>query len=326
MYAYDYWRILPSLTLVGGVSWDHIERPANFRNPPVSSGQVTDEHLSGKLGFTWRKSDRFILRGTAAQGIGGLSFDESVRLEPTQVAGFNQAFRTVLSESVAGSIEAPRYEILGLAAEGKLTDRTWWGVSAGLVDQKVVREIGVFTGYDAGVFPNSPAYFADTERQRLDYRETSAAFTLNQLIGDEFAVGARYRITRSDLTTSHPGLQPLLPDLTDTTTLQELSLFADWISPTGWFAHVEANAYHQKLNRQDSYERQQTANPGLPPREGDGFIQLNAWAGYRFHDNLCEITAGVLNITGKDYQLSPINPRGEIPRDRTFFVSCRMSF
>jgi len=327
LYAYDYWRVLPSLTLAAGISWDHIERPANFRNPPVSSGQITDERVSGKLGFTWQPSDRFTLRGTATQGIGGLSFDESVRLEPSQVAGFNQAFRTVLSESVAGSVEAPRYNILGLAAEGKLTGRTWWGVSAGLIDQKVVRDIGVFTGYDAGVFPNTPAYFADTERQRLDYLETSAALTLNHLIGDEFAVGARYRITRSELETSYPGLQPLLPDLTDTATLQELSIYADWNSPTGWFAHIEANAYHQKLNRQDTYERQRTTViPNLPARDGDSFIQLNAWAGYRFRDNLCEITAGVLNITGNDYRLSPLSPRGEIPRDRTFFVSCRMSF
>lgn len=327
LYAYDYWRVLPSLVLVGGVSWDHIDRPANFRNPPVSADQDTDSRLSGKLGFTWQPSDRFTLRGIAAQGIGGLSFDESVRLEPTQIAGFNQAFRTVLSESVAGSVEAPTYDILGLAAEGKLASRTWWGVTAGLTDQKVVRDIGVFTGYDAGVFPNSPAYFADSTRQRLDYRETSASITVNQLLGDEFGVGARYRITRSELKTSHPGLQPLLPDLTDTATLQELSLFADWNSPSGWFAHIEANAYHQKLNRQDSYERQRTSTvPNLPARSGDSFIQFNAWAGYRFNDNLCEITAGVLNIGGSDYQFSPLSPRAEIPRDRTFFISCRMSF
>lgn len=326
LYAYDYWRVLPSLVLVGGISWDHIERPANFRNPPVSNKKVTDERISGKLGFTWQPTDNFTLRGTAAQGIGGLSFDESVRLEPTQVAGFNQAFRTVLSESVAGSVEAPRYDILGLAAEGKLASRTWWGVTAGLIEQEVVRDIGVFTGYDAGVFPNSPAYFADSTRQRLDYREISAAMTLNQLIGDEFAVGARYRITRSELQTSHPGLQPLLPDLTDIATLQELSLYADWNSPSGWFAHIEANAYHQKLNRQDSYERQRASDPSLLARSGDNFVQLNAWAGYRFRDNLCEITAGVLNITGSNYRLSPLTPRGEIPRERTFFVSCRLSF
>ena len=159
------------------------------------------------------------------------------------------------------------------------------------------------------------------------------SLTLNQLIGDQFAVGASWRVTRSELETAHPELRSLLPDLTDTATLQEISLFADWNSPNGWFAHIEANGYHQDLNRQDTYERLRTiantnANPAddLSARSGDSFIQLNAWAGYRFNDNLCEVALGVLNIGGTDYQLSPLNPRAEIARDRTFFATCRLSF
>jgi hypothetical protein len=125
----------------------------------------------------------------------------------------------------------------------------------------------------------------------------------------------------------------LLPDLTDTATLHEISLFADWNSPSGWFAHVEANGFHQDLNRQDTYERLRSisnsnANPAddLSPRSGDSFIQFNAWAGYRFNNNMCELALGVLNIGGTDYQLSPLNPRAEIARDRTFFATCRLSF
>jgi hypothetical protein len=64
----------------------------------------------------------------------------------------------------------------------------------------------------------------------------------------------------------------------------------------------------------------------VPTRAGDEFFQLNAWAGYRFNRNLCEITAGVMNIGDSDYQLSPLNPHAEIARERTFFVGCRMGF
>jgi len=325
LYAYDYWRPLPSLTLVGGVAWDRIEHPENFRNPPVSANQIDDQQISGKLGLTWSPSERFTLRGAAARGLGGLSFDESVRLEPTQVAGFNQAFRTVLSESLVGSVETPQFNIFGLAAEGQLPTRTWWNVSAGLIEQDVSRTLGIFTGYDSGLFPSSPAFFPDSTRQDLDYRETSAALTLNQLLGNEFAIGASWRVTRSELKTSHPGLNPLLPDLTDIATLNEASIFADWNSPSGWFAHAEVNWYHQKFNRDDSFERLRDSS-GVPPRSGDSFVQFNAWGGYRFRDNLCQITAGVLNIGGSDYQLSPLNPRAEIPRERTAFVACRFSF
>jgi tetratricopeptide (TPR) repeat protein len=333
LYAYDYWQLSPSLTLIGGISWDRIDHPENFRNPPVSESQVVDDRISGKLGFTWRPSEWFTMRGAAAQGLGGLSFDESVRLEPTQIAGFNQAYRTAISESVVGSVETPEFDILGFAMEGKLPNRTWWGISAGLIEQKVSRTLGIFSGYDSGVFINTPAYFPDGTRQDLDYLEKSAALTLNHLIGDQFAVGASWRVTRSELESSHPALSTLLPALVDTATLNEISLFADWNSPSGWFARIEANWFDQQLNRQDSYERLRTvansnANPNddLPNRSGDSFIQVNAWAGYRFNNNLCELAVGVLNIGGTDYQLSPLNPRSEIARDRTFFATCRISF
>jgi CHASE2 domain-containing sensor protein len=61
------------------------------------------------------------------------------------------------------------------------------------------------------------------------------------------------------------------------------------------FAHVEANGFHQNLHDDPS----RTAT-----RPGDEFVQFNAWVGYRFDRNLCEIAAGVLNIGGTNYQLS----------------------
>ncbi len=318
LYAYDYWKVLPNLTLIGGLAWDMIDHPDNFRNPPVNDFQRDDESLSGKLGFTYAPSRWFTLRGMAAEGMGGLTFDESVRLEPSQLAGFNQAYRTVISESLAGSVEAPHYQITGLSAEGTLPTRTWWGVSANVIEQDVSRTVGAFTGYGSSVFPIQPAYFPDGTRQDLDYREQSLGLTLNQLIGDEFSIGAGYRVTRSELRTIYPDLlsQPGT-DLADEAILQELSLYGNWNSPSGFFAHLEANGFHQHLN--DDPARASV-------RSGDEFIQFNAWAGYRFNRNLCEITAGVLNIGGTDYQLSPLNPHAEIARDRTFFMLCRLSF
>jgi hypothetical protein len=187
-----------------------------------------------------------------------------------------------------------------------------------VINQDVDRTIGAFSGYDLGVFPNSPAYFPDGTSQRLAYREASLGITLNQLLGDEFAVGAAYLLTRSELQSTYPELRPRAgSDLTDKATLQELSLYADWNSPTGLFAHVEANGFHQNLD--DDPARKST-------RTGDEFVQFNAWAGYRFDRNLCEIAVGVLNIGDADYQLSPLTPYGEIARERTFFVRCRLSF
>ena len=319
LYAYDYWSVMPRLTLIGGLAWDTMHHPDNFRNSPINDEDRRDEDLSAKLGFTWEPCPWVTVRGLSAGGMGGLSFDESVRLEPSQLAGFNQAYRSVISESLAGSVESPIYQICGLSVEGSLPTRTWWGVSINMIDQEVERTRGVFTGYSN--VPGSitdPAYFADGIAENLDYQEASLGLTLNQLLGEEFSIGAGYRFTGSDLRTRSPDLesQPEA-DLHDKATLQELSFYADWNSPTGLFAHGEINGFHQNLDED---------NDRIPVRHGDEFVQLNLWAGYRFNHNRSEITAGILNIGNRDYHLSPLNPYGEIARERTFFVSCRFSF
>lgn len=318
-YAYDYWKVLPCLTLIGGASWDHIEHPDNFRNPPVNDLQREDEEFSGKFGFTYTPSRWLTLRGMYAGGLGGVSFDESVRLEPTQIAGFNQAYRTVISESISGSVEAPVYDIWGLSAEGMLTTRTWWGASVNVIEQEVDRTRGIFTGYDAGVFPVTPAYFADGMSEHLEYQEKSFSFTLNQLIGTQFSVGAGFRVTDSELESTLPELPVSIAPFAhtdDEATLYEVMLSANWNSPTGLFARLEANYFSQNLDD----------DPSRPYRSGDAFWQFNALAGYRFYDNQCEVSAGVLNIGDTDYSLSALNPRQEIVRDRTAVVRCRFTF
>lgn len=330
-YAYDYWSVNPCLTLIGGLSWDHLEHPDNFRNPPVNDLQRDDDKFSGKLGFTYTPSRSFTARGMYAEGLGGVTYDESVRLEPVQLAGFNQAYRTVISESLpgAGSVEAPRYKILGLGIEGSLPTRTWWGVSFNAIDQQVDRTVGIFTGYEFDDTDLNPAYFPDGTSQLLDYRERSLAVTVNQLIGDEFSVGAGYQYMRSRLRSTYPELGGWEPfpgqvnwtDLTDSAALHQISLAANWNSPTGWFSRVEANWYLQELN-----DDPRTRAAGTASRKGDEFLQFNAWVGYRFNRNLCEVSAGVFNIGGSDYRLSPLNSHAEIARDRTAVLRCRFSF
>jgi tetratricopeptide (TPR) repeat protein len=315
-YTYDYWSLNPCLTLIGGITWDHIEHPENFRNPPVSDRSREDEEWSAKVGFTYTPSRRFSARGIYAEGLGGVTYDESVRLEPVQLAGFNQAYRTVISESIAGSVETPQYKIWGLGLDGSLPTRTWWGVSGQVIEQDVDRSLGVFTGYDHPAFPIVPAFFPDQTSQRLTYREASASLTVNQLIGDEFSIGTGYRYTRSKLRTSLD-----FRTLGDAADLHEVSLYANWNSPTGWFARAEANWFLQEL---DDDPQQLFADPF--PRKGDDFLQLNAWLGYRFNRNMCEVSAGVLNLGGSDYRLSPLSPHAELARDRTAVLRCRFSF
>jgi len=172
------------------------------------------------------------------------------------------------------------------------------------------------------VFPINPAYFPDGFTELLAYREQRFQATINQLLGDEFAVGALYRVTKSELHRTWPGIPATVPgaDLNDEATLQEVSLFCNWNAAAGFFARGEASWYSQRLGGVPS-----SPASGSPSREGDDFWQLNAFIGYRFKRNRAEVTVGVLNINDADYHLSPLNPYEDIPRERTVLVRCRFS-
>ena len=324
LYAYDYWQPKPWITLISGVSWDHIEHPENFRNPPTSTDSREDERISAKAGFILNPSRWFQVRGAFTQGLGGVSYDESVRLEPVQIAGFNQSYRTLISESIAGSVETPRFQNIGLSFEGSLPTKTWWGITGNIAEQDVDRTLGAFTGFSPGVFPITPAYFASSTRQSLAYREESLLATVNQLVGREWALGLSYQVTQSQLRTTFPDIPQTLmlnADVTDRAVLHEIGLSANWNSPRGFFARLETNFFAQDLN--DDPDGQPA---GAEPRLGARFWQFNAFSGYRWHRNMCEVSAGVLNIGDQDYQLSPLNPYFDIARERTFVLRFRLSF
>jgi outer membrane receptor protein involved in Fe transport len=59
---------------------------------------------------------------------------------------------------------------------------------------------------------------------------------------------------------------------------------------------------------------------------GDQFWQANAQAGYRSPRRRLEISLGVLNITGRNYNLFPINLYPDLPRQRTFASRLQLNF
>ncbi len=113
-YLYDIWRPIPSLSITGAVSYDHLRFPTNYRNAPILDSESARSQVSPKAGVIWNPFGKFVVRAAYARALGGVSFDESVQLEPNQVAGFNQVFRSVISESVVGSVAAPSYETAGI--------------------------------------------------------------------------------------------------------------------------------------------------------------------------------------------------------------------
>src|SRR4029079_4751927 len=93
-----------SLQGIRCIRYDHVRFPENTDWPPISSHERSRDLWSPKAGLLFAPWQGGLFRESYTKSLGGLFFDNSVRLEPTQVGGFNQAFRSLIPESVEGVV------------------------------------------------------------------------------------------------------------------------------------------------------------------------------------------------------------------------------
>ena len=308
--GYGYLTVEPvdKLWLTGGAAYDAVKYPANFRSLPESAGTDERHLLEPKGAFVWSPFEQAALRGIYARSLGGVSLDESYRLEPTQLGGFVQTFRSVIPESVVGSLPAEKVELEGLALDLKFSHGTFAGLQVEHLDSNVRQTVGDFL-LENGLAPFVPS----TTRENLDYDEQSLSVSINQLLPDGFVVGANYRLTYSQLKTTFPQVPAsVLPPQDQSALLHQIGGYLLYNHPSGLFARFDARGYVQ-------------ANHGYGGTEpGDDFVQLDLQGGWRFFHRRAELLVGILNLTGQDYRLNPLNVYSELPRERVF--SARFSF
>jgi outer membrane receptor protein involved in Fe transport len=312
-YGYDYWQIADPLLLTAGLSYDRLSFPVNFRYPPVASGQDTTGQVSPKAGLIWTPFTNTTLRGAYSQSLGGVSFDQSFQLEPSQVAGFNQAYRSLIPESAVGSLAGAKFETIALSLEQKIGPGTYVGAQAERLGSEARRTLG--TSYLVDEFPNR--FAVGSTRERFDYTERNLVLTLNQLVGNNWSFGARYRLSDADLDDRLPDIPLAVTPAAHTdvsATLQQVNLFALFNHESGVFSRFDSIWSHQS-NR--GY------TPALP---GDDFWQFNLSFGYRFWQRRMEAKLALLNLTSRDYRLNPLNLATELPRQRTLVASFRFNF
>ncbi|HVM50105.1 MAG TPA: tetratricopeptide repeat protein [Candidatus Acidoferrum sp.] len=312
--GYSYLTIEPvdRLWLIGGLAYDELCYPLNFRNPPIISGTDNKSQLGPKGAAVWQPIPEVTLRGVYAESLGGISLDESYRLEPTQLAGFPQVFRSLISESIVGSVAAPEYDIGGVALDLKFPTRTYAGIQFQHLDTQVGRDIGDF------LLVNGKApYVTSSTRENLDYYENTLYGSVNQLIGKMFAVGVGYGFTHAHLHDQLPNVPVKALASADQSVgadLQVLNGYIRFNHPSGFFAVADAYWYHQ-----NNYGY----TPALP---GDNFPQLNFYVGYYFYRRHGQITLGILDANDRNYHLNPLNYYAELPRKITFTAGLNFVF
>lgn len=314
-YVYHQWRPVNSLRFTAGLSYDRLDFPRNADIAPVSAGETDADLLSPKLGVIWSPFGHTHLRAAWTRSLGGLYFDQSLRLEPAQVAGFNQIFRSLIPESVVGLVPGTEFESLGVGLDQSFGRNTYLGVEAEQLQSDGQREVGAVSNS----LPLPLADTVDATLQNLAFRERSLGLYATQLLGDEWSVGARYRVSEAELTGRFPNLPVSAAGLAaleqnETATLHQVGLFARFNHASGFFALWESDWYQQDNG---GYA------PALP---GDDFWQHNVFAGYRLPRRAAEFRVGVLNLADQDYRLNPLSLLTPLPRERTFVASIRLNF
>ncbi len=317
VYVYDHWQILDSLRLTAGLTFDHLQYPGNSEIPPLSrDDKLSEDKISPKAAIEWSPTREVTVRGAYTRSLGGIFFDQSVRLEPTQLAGFNQTFRSLIPESVAGLVPGTEFETGGAAIDLKLPTRTYLSVVGEILTSDGERTTGTFDRMSGALKATS-----SSASQTLEYRERSFGVIVNQLAGQNFSFGASYRLSEAELQDAFTGVPSTATatggfaasrDLTGT--MHEVILTARFHHRCGFFSEADA------LWLTQSNSGYTTALPG------DDFWQVNLYAGYRFRNRIAEVRLGLLNVTDQDYRLNPLNLYRELPRERTLAASLKLNF
>jgi len=298
-YAYYQYTLFDTLHLTAGATYDKLRYPDGIANPPLTGQEEREQRVSPKAGFDWMPGDGTRFRAAYTRSTGGLFNDSSTLIEPSEVSGFNQAYRTLLGEA---TVPGTQFETEGVAVEHKFPTRTYVSLEGDLLNSMANQQ------FNYEIAPFFPPAVSTT--QNIDYKEKDVIFNLDQLLGDEFSVGLAYHLTAADVTYNTLGVVKN----NFQSTLHETSLFANYNLPCGFFSQFQANWWDQ-------------ANKGFTPNEpGDSFWQFNLFAGYRFPKRHVEVQAGILNLGNQNYHLDPLTFYLEQVPTRTFVTSLKFNF
>lgn len=314
--AYGYYtlKLGDSFKATAGGTYDYEHFPLNIGSPPLSNAETGRGRFSPKFGIDWSLPDNTRIRADYTRSMGGLINDSSTTIEPTEIAGFNQSFRSLIPQSAGfGTPPALKFESWGLGIDHKFSTGTYVDVEGQVLSSSGNQLIGAWTG--------TPALTLNDLNQTQYFQEKDVFISVNQLLGKEFSVGARYALTAVDVSandfSSVTGL--VYPQNHENSTLNEFSFFGNLYLPCGFFSTAQVNWWMQ-YNAYNNFAAGGVAEPGSE------FWQTDLWAGYRFPRRHAEVAVGLLNVFDQGYKIDPVTYFLEQARTRTFVASLKFNF
>ena len=318
-YAFDYWRLADGWRVFAGVVADRLETPANTLAPPFNSDTLAGTTVSPRLGLFWQPTPAVGLVAGYSRSVTGGDWDGGASLEPSQTFGLPSTLRTAFPDSLTGGVKHERMEIWLADGRLRLGENTHVILGAEQIASKAALDTGAYTSDFAAL---TPTILPTSVSGELHFREQSAHASLRRFLGGGVSVGARYEAARAELTQDYataPALSALSQGL-----LQSVGLDALVTTPGGFFAQTKATW------RQQNSLTETMQGGGVPAVGGglpdDCFWQFDGLAGYRSPHRRFQATVGLLNLTGQDYRLHPVNSYLDLPRTRTLALNLRFTF
>jgi Tfp pilus assembly protein PilF len=314
-YGYHQWQIFDPLQIIAGVDYDYLSYPELFETAPVSGTEKVEQQFSPKAGLIFTPWEGTTARFAYTRSLAGASIDQSYQIEPAQVAGFIQNYRSIIPESIVGATPGARFSTYDLSLEQKFHTGTYLILSGEILESEDDQMDGLFAYH-----PATPPAIPSTIDEKLNYQEETLQFTANQLVARDWSLGMNYRVSHAVLNQNFPGVPDaaLTPSLNfqpqTKGVLNQLDLTGIYNHPSGFFAEGEALWFDQN-------------NSGyIVPEPGDDFWQFNLFIGFRSPRRNVEVALGLLNIGDQGYHLNPLNIYNELPLARTLAARLQINF
>jgi hypothetical protein len=318
-YGYYQLKLGNSIRITGGASYDWERFPLNLAGSPLSSEEDERGRLSPKVGLEWTFWEGTRLRADYTRSMGGLINDSSTSIEPTEVGGFNQSFRSLIPQSVAGLGTPPamQFETWGLGLDHKFPTGTYVDVEGQLLTSTGNQLIGAWVQTNLAETSLPISEFNQTQY----FQEKDAFVSISQLIGKDVSVGGRYSLTAVDVSANDfvPAMGTTFVQVHENSTLNEFTLFGNYYLPCGFFSTFQGNWWIQH-NAYNNFTASGAAEPGAD------FWQFNLYAGYRFPRRHIEMAIGLVNMFNQGYNMDPVTYYLEQARTRTLVASLKFNF